>query len=158
MDYYIDLLEPPRDLNDALDVLGNAIGALYQKHWNEEQKKYYNDKPFDLNVQVFAQLWYRGDIKIFIARSRSENKPLGFLLGMVFRPMAYNATVFSVQDWYSGDNKELETALFDHACKAIRMLNCDELLVPCPGVGSAPRLPDNWKHQRTFSMERYIKE
>lgn len=157
MDYYIDLLEPISDLNSALDTLGNAVGALYQKHWEEEQQKYYN-KPFSLNVQAFAQLWFSGDMKIFVARNRSDNKPIGFIAGIVFRPMAYHANVFSVQDWYSGGSRELETALFDHTSKAIRVLNCDELWVAKPGAGDAPVVPDIWKKQQEFMTIRYTKE
>lgn len=158
MDYYVDLLEPVRDLNKALDLLGNAVGRLYQKHWDEEQKKHYNDKPFNLNVQAFAQMWYNGDIKVFIVRKRDTNEPVGFLSGVVFRPMAYHATVFSIQDWYTGTDKEMETELFNYVSKAIRLLNCDELWVSQPGVGEPPVVPSAWKLQQNFSMRRYIKE
>lgn len=157
MDYYIDLLEPTSDLNTALDALGNAVGKLYQKHWEEEQQKYYNDKPFNLNVQAFAQMWLGGDLKIFISRKREDNSPVGFIAGIVFRPMAYKASVFSVQDWYTGGDRDMETALFEHLSKALRILNCDEIWVSQPSVGEAPIIPAGWKHQHNFMMRRYIK-
>lgn len=158
MDFYVDLLEPTSDLNTALDNLGRAVGVLYQKHWEEEQQKYYNDKPFNLNVQAFAQLWINGDLKIFIARKREDKTPVGFIAGIVFRPMAYKATVFSVQDWYSGNDKDVETALFEHMSKAVRILNCDELWVSLPVFGEKPTIPSNWKPQQSFTMGRYTKE
>ena len=155
-DYYIDLLEPVRDVTEAFRILQEAFSDLSYKHWIEEQEKYYK-KPYSLNVQTFAQSWYDGNLKLFMVWSR-DKKPLGYLVGWPFRPMSYDALTFSVQEWYTGGDKEMERALFDHVAKAIRLLNCAELVVPVPGNGDAPQISGSWKKQNTFSLARYTKE
>ena len=59
----VDILEPDIDLNKAIDTLGRVLGPMLGKAW-ENKRKAYDDKPFNLNVNVFTQLWINKDMKI----------------------------------------------------------------------------------------------
>ena len=75
-EYYIDILEPSKDLNASMEALGSSIGVLYQKHWAEDLQSSY-EKVFDLNIQAFANMWFDGILKLFVAKTFDGSKPLG---------------------------------------------------------------------------------
>ena len=155
-DFYVDILEPKQDLEESVGLTSTLMAPLYQKCWKEEQEEYYG-KPFDLQAQLFLDLWFTGGSKIFLAREREgEQKPIGFLVGMLFRPIQYNAHVFQVQDWYSGGRADVEQELFNHAISALRFIGCDEVWVG-RSLKSAPSLGSSWKKANDFSITRYIK-
>ena len=66
MSYRIDILEPDSDINVALDDLTREFAPLYTASWVNEKQRIYG-KPFDMNVQTFAQLWFTKALKIFMA-------------------------------------------------------------------------------------------
>lgn len=158
MGYYADILEPSKDLNVAVDQLGTKIGGLYSEAWNKHMKAKYNDKPFNLHAAVFVNMWLAGSIKVFVVYDGNDNSPVGFLVGMVFRPLPYEASVFQIEEWYTkGDNIEAERVLLDHVVGAIRYLACDEIWAPGGNDGVAPILGGKWKVANTFSRYRYTK-
>lgn len=158
MEYYTDILEPSKDLNTAVDQLGTKIGDLYREAWDKHMKANYSDKPFSLNATVFVNMWLSGVIKLFIVYNKADNSPVGFLVGMTFRPMPYEANVFQIEDWYvREEHKDAERCLLDHVVNAIRYMSCDEIWTPGDNSGNAPDLGMKWKKTNTFSRHRYIK-
>lgn len=158
MSYYVDILEPDKDLNKAVDQLANTLGVLYRRSWDEDKRAAYNDKPFNLNIGAFTQMWTMGTIKIFVAYKRSDNKPIGFLVGMTFRPLPYDANVFQIEDWFVDKDcrEEAEPMLFSHAVQAVRYIGCNEIWSSANTEGRAPELP-GWKVANCFNRYRYMK-
>lgn len=155
---HVDILEPDLDLNKAMDALGRVLNPTLHKAW-EAKRKSYEDKPFDFNVAVFTQLWLQKDLKVFIAYDENNgNEVLGFMTGLVYRPIQYNARVFQVQDWYTGDNIEVEKALFKYLTEAVKFLGADEILVSNSDGDSFPEIPGNWKLATTSRTKRYIRK
>ena len=155
-DFYVDILEPKQDPEESVKLASTVLAPLYQKCWQEEQEPHYG-KPFDLHAQLFLDLWFTGGSKIFLARERGgENKPIGFLIGMLFRPIQYNAHVFQIQDWYGGGRADVEQQLFDHVVNALRFIGCDEVWVG-KSMKAAPSLGSGWQLKNTFSINRYVK-
>lgn len=124
-----DLLEPPADLNEALDTLTRVFAPLYTKSWAEEKAARKGNPPFDMNVNVLVSMWFSKALKIIMAYD-DDGSPAGYLMGMVFRPLPYRATVFQVEDWYAQTLRaETITGLFDYLQNALRFIGADELWV-----------------------------
>ena len=155
-DFYVDILEPKQDPNESSVMLSKIIAPLYQRCWSEEQEPYYK-KSFDLQVQLFLNLWFTGGSKIFIAYEKVTERPLGFLLGILFRPMQFNAHVFQVQEWYSGGRDDMEKELFAYAFNAIRFIGCDEFWVGRPKNKALPDFGPSWRLENSFSIDRFVK-
>lgn len=157
-DYFIDILEPGEDTNAALDSMGRAIGNLYLKSWNEIKSKHYPGKTFSLNIQALALMWLKGQLKIFVAVDKKTNEAIGFLSGVVYRPLYYEAQLFQVQDWYAAGDEEMEKALFDYTVKAVRILGCNELWIQDEAdIAHAP-VPDSWQDAGELRIKRFIKK
>ena len=154
MSYKYDLLEPATDRNKAIDDLTAAIGTLYAESWNRDKEAEYK-RPFALNIAAFTNLWFGGALKLFMAYD--DDKPIGFLVGMVFRPLPYEASVFQVEDWYSAGISEVEQGLFDCAVNAIRFIGCSEIWV-ADKIDRNPKAMNGWKETNTFQYHRFTKE
>lgn len=154
-EYRIDILEPDDDLNIAVDNLGNEIGKIYYEAWQQDKEKNYG-KPFNLNVNAFTLLWFNKSLRIFVAYNEKD-EPVGFLIGMVFRPLPYEANVFQIEDWYTRGDEALKKQLFDFVVNAIRFIGCDEIWV-ADHDGKAPDLGMRWKEKNTFHLRRYVKD
>lgn len=151
--YTYDMLEPTQDLNESMDMLGRDLADLYAKSWNADKKHVY-DKQFSLNIQAFAQMWFSKTLRVFMAYD--GRKPVGFLIGIVFRPMPYEASVFQIEDWYTDGDREMERGLFDYAMNAVRFIGCDEIWVAHKADHEVD-LPSKWHEQNTFRLHRYVK-
>lgn len=149
-----DILEPSSDYNASLDGLSKYIGKIYAESWAHDKQDTYK-KPFDLNIAAFARMWFNHSLKIFIAMDGGEVQ--GFLVGMVFRPLPYEATVFQVEDWYS-ESESVVRGLFDYAQNAIRFIGCDELWVADRADREPPLNGKTWNLSNTFRFYRYVRE
>lgn len=159
MEYFVDILEPDKDLNKAVDQLGNTISVLYRRSWDEDKKGTHNDKPFSLNIGAFVDMWSNGVLKLFIVYKKQGNEPVGFLIGLTFRPLPYEAHVFQVEDWYvMPEHREAaEQLLFDHTMQAVRYMSCDEVWTSGDVKGDAPNLSGGWKRMNCFHRYRFVK-
>ena len=153
-DCYVDILEPKQNPEESIKLLAQVITPLYHKYWDAQQEKY-DGRPFELQAQMFTTLWFTGASKIFVAYERKDNTPIGFLLGMTFRPMLYNAHVFQVEDWYAGGDADVARNLFDFALRALRFIGCDELRAEEPFPQDV--ISGDWKKTGTFQKVRYTK-
>lgn len=160
MRYFIDILEADKDLNKAVDQLGNAISVLYKQSWDENMKDQHSGKPFNLNIGVFVDMWVNGVLKLFMVYDKEDNnKPVGFLIGMVFRPLPYDARVFQIEEWYvAPEHREVaEQMLLDHVMNAVRYMTCDEVWTYGDKKGDAPNITGNWKRANCFHRYRFVK-
>lgn len=156
-DYFVDILEPSEDLNVAMDRLGKTIGVLYQEAWDKNKKHLYDNKPFDLHINAFANMWFNRNLKLFIMYD-GEGKAVGFFAGLVYRPMPYEASVFQVQEWYAKNNPVMEQQLFDYVVQAIRILGCDELWMQIYPDRAAPTLGTGWEFSHAYPIHRYLRK
>ena len=153
--YKCDLLEPVSDVNESLKELTEELGSLYAESWRVDKQDDYG-KPFSLNAAVFAQLWLSKGLKIFVARDSDDNM-VGLLLGMVFRPLPYEASVFQFEDWYAKPGHEgAVKELFEFAANAVRFIGCDELWV-ADKADREPPIAGRWKETNTYKFHRYTK-
>lgn len=153
MTYYYDMLEPSENLDQSLEKLGNNLASLYHESWEADKRQNYN-KPFNLNINAFAQMWFNGHLRIFMAYDEKK-EPVGFLIGMAFRPLPYEANVFQIEDWFTRHDMTVEKGLFEYVEQAIRFIGCDE--VWC--ADKSGRMPpfQRWKEANTFQLRRYLK-
>ena len=115
-----DILEPPAgDPGQALDDMGKAVAPLMAEAW-KENGRFYGGRPFSLNAPALAQMWVSGDLKIFVAYDE-EQKPCGYLAGLVFRPLQFDSRIFQITEWF-GRTPEAERVLFQTALGAMKFL------------------------------------
>lgn len=149
-----DLLEPQKDLNAALDELTSKFAPLYTENWVKHKAALHGNPPFNMNVNVFTQMWLSKAMRIFMAYE--DDEPVGYLLAMVFRPLPYQANVLQVEDWfaYTADS---EAGLFNYMQSVLRFMGIDELWISRNSTKLVPRLEHNWHLQGTTVIDRYIK-
>jgi len=155
MAYYFDILEPTENFDESLDALTKNLGTLYMESWENDKRNIYN-RPFNLNIATFAHLWFSKSLKLFIAYEEGTDKAVGFIIGMVFRPLPYEASVFQFEDWYMGGDKQMEKDMFKYATDAIRFIGCDELWV-ADRADRMPPIAGGWKEENNFQFRRYTK-
>ncbi len=153
--YTYDLFEPSDNNDESLDRLSKEFAPLHVKSWEKVKHRHYN-KAYDLNVAAFASLWLSKSLKIFIAYE--ETTPVGYLMGFLFRPMQYQATVFQVEDWYTGNNREMEEGLFDYMYEGLRFMGVDEVLLSVGANETPMNLGPGWKIANTFKQVRYVRK
>lgn len=149
------LLEPTTDLNKALDELTAHFGPIYTEAWVKEKAARHENKAFDMNVGVFANLWFSKSLKIILAEE--HGKTTGYLIGMVFRPLTYGSSVFQIEDWYSRGDVGVTHGLFQYAWEACKFIGVDEIWVSHNLGESYPPLP-GWKKAGETSTDRFIRE
>lgn len=154
MSFTYDLLEPTKDVNQSLDQLTREFVTLYAESWSKEKQENYH-KPFNPNMNALAQMWLAGTLRVFIAKDET-GKAVGYTVGLVFRPLPYDASVFQIEDWYS-QSKEAETGLFAYVAQAIKFIGCSELWVTDKIDREAPLL-ENWEPAVSFRIQRFVKK
>lgn len=152
--YTYDLFEPSANSDESLERLTREFAPLHMRSWEQSKKPHY-DRAYDLNVGAFANMWLSKSLKIFMAYEAA--KPVGFLMGYLFRPMQYNATTFQVEDWFTGNNQEVEDGLFDYLHTAMRFMGCDELLIMTDLNEPYRDIGPEWHPRNSFKMVRYVR-
>ena len=151
-----DILEVPEgDKSAALEAMGRAVAPLMAKAW-ETDRKFFGDRPFSLNAQAMAQLWLSGDLKIFVAYDERQ-EPVGYLSGVVYRPLQYETRAFAIQSWWAPDD-EAKAVLFGTALDAMKFLGVPEAFAVLRDGESLPVLPAKWKESGRQSQVRLVKE
>lgn len=153
--YTYDLFEPTNDTDTSLNRLTSEFAPLHVKSWNETKAKRYS-KPYDLNVGAFTAMWMNRTLRVFMAYE--DGRPVGYLTGFVFRPMQYQASVFQVEDWYTGNNSEMEKGLFDYVLNAVRFMGCEEILITNDVDQPQQELGHGWKRVMRTMTSRFVKE
>lgn len=157
MDVYCDILEPEGEPTQALEKLTGVLPDMHARAWAKDKQQYYPNRAYSPNIQALSQMWLDRVMKVFVAYDRTTNQPVGFLMGIVFRPIPYQASVFQIEDWFSDGDKEVENTLFKYMKDALRFLGCNEIWLS--GVqGDTPDIMDSkWKKSNIFIVERYEK-
>lgn len=155
MEYRVDLFEPDGDLNSALNRLTNIFAPLYTEAWVKKKSRDHPGLKFDMNVAVFANMWYAKASKIFLAMDEA-GRACGYLVAIVFRPMTHNVAMLQIEDWY-GEAPEIEDALFNHVYSVMRYMGIDEVQI---NHGQGERYvepPAGWAPAETATVTRYVK-
>lgn len=150
-----DLFEPSSNNDESLNRLTQEFAPLHAKAWHEVKQKSYN-RPYDMSVATFATMWLNKTMKIFMAYE--DAKPVGYLYGIAFRPLNYQATAFQVEDWFADGNAAVEDELFDYLHGALRMIGCDELLLSTGMTDPLPNVGPGWRRAGEFRQVRFTKE
>ncbi len=151
-----DILEPTKDFDSAVERLNSVAGKLYAESWARQHEPIYH-KPFALDAQSFVSMWMNRGLKVLVAYDEKQ-EPVGYLLGIVFRPMTYDSSIFMVEDWYVRDNRtDVLDGLFGYMEQAIKFIGCEEVRITTSKTDRVPRL-SGWKPDAEFIMTRYVKE
>lgn len=152
-----DTLDPLPDLNASLDMLTATFAPLYTEHWVKDEAPLIGNPVFNMNVNVFAQMWFSKALRIFMAYD-DAGKATGYLIGMAFRPLAYQASVFQVEDWYAkNDDAVVVDGLFEFMQTALKFMGVDELWISYSRHQRIPTLPAPWHKRGTTTIDRYVK-
>lgn len=152
-----DMLEPLADLNASLDLLTGVFAPIYTEHWVKDEAPLRGNPPFDMNVNAFAQMWFAKTLRIFIAYG-DDKKVAGYLIGLVFRPLPYQASIFQVEDWYARENRqEVIDGLFEYMNTALRFMGVDELWISHNERRTTPRIDNMWRRLGATIIDRYGK-
>lgn len=156
--YSYDLFEPSADLNASLDMLTAKFAPIYTESWVKEKAPKKGNPPFDMNVNSFANMWFSKAMKLVVAYN-DMHEICGYLLGIVFTPMTYKATVFHVEDWYDKGIPEVRDGLFTYIQNAMRFLGVDEVWVSHSMNEIVPAcMLNNWNLVGTTYVDCYKKK
>lgn len=152
-----DILEPMPDLNASLDLLTGVFAPIYTENWVQNKAAEYGSPAFDMNVNVFANMWFSKAMRIFMAYG-DNGKAAGYLIGVSFRPLTHQASIFQVEDWYARDySEEVVKGLFEYMQTALRFIGVDELWVSHRQHTQVPPLDNIWRRQGATIIDRYVK-
>lgn len=152
-----DMLEPLSDLNASLDLLTSVFAPIYTENWAQNRAKLFGNPAFDMNVNVFAHMWFSKAMRIFVAYG-DDGKAAGYLLGMVFRPLTHEASIFQIEDWYARNgNHDIICGLFEYMQEALRFIGIDELWISHDQHEALPVLDSMWRRQGSTIIDRYVK-
>lgn len=156
MEIKYDMLEPLPDLNASLEMLTSTFAPIYTEAWVKDTAAAYGNPPFDMNVNVFAQMWFSKAMRIFMAYE--DGVPVGYLLGMTFRPLTHRTAVFQIESWYAKDRRQdVINGLFDYMQTAVRFIGIDELWIAHNQHETVPPLQAFWHKRDTSVIDRYVK-
>lgn len=125
-------INPPKKVEDSEKFLQEFI-PLLTEYWETKGKAEYKGEELSLNVLSFVQMWRLGSLCILMAYE--DNKPCGFLLGVRFRPMFYEANAFQIQDWYA-PTPEVKDVIFKHLDEMLPLMNIHEVFATETNVGN----------------------
>lgn len=151
----VDLLEPtPTKPEQAINTLRDTLMPLYTKWWTEIAQSQY-DKPLNMHISLFLELWFGGGLKCVVAKE--NGKAVGFAVCIMFRPLQYEASVLQIHDMYASGSNAVADKLWEYIEQLARMLNCNELWFDehsrCRCVNSA-----RWREQKPMMIRRFTKE
>lgn len=151
-----DMLEPLSDLNASLDLLTGVFAPIYTEHWVKDEAPLRGNPPFDMNVNAFAQMWFAKTLRIFMAYE--DKRAAGYIIGLVFRPLPYQASVFQVEDWYARENnREVVKGLFDYLETGLKFMGIDELWISHNERMALPPVSHLWQRRGATIIDRYGK-
>lgn len=119
-----DILETSADPNASVEALTKTFSPLYTAAWTKE-KAPQRGVVFDLNIGAFVNLWLAKILRIFVAYD-DNNVLQGYLLGIMYRPMTYNAQAFQIIDWYMAEGQSSH-GLFDYVYSVLPVMGVDEI-------------------------------
>lgn len=150
-----DLFEPSTNSDESLEKLTRDFAPLHMQAWKQAKQDAYG-KGYDLNVGAFANMWLNRTLKIFMAYK--DGKAIGYLTGIAFRPLQYQAALFQVEDWFTNNDPVVEDGLFQYMLNAIRFLGCDEILITTGADSEFPSLGKGWREKNRTVTRRFVKE
>lgn len=144
-------IDPPQSPEKAIDFLQHTLVPLLHEYWESEGKKIYNCEMY-FNVLTFVQIWNMGSMAIIIAYD--GDKPAGFMLGVKFTPIMYNANALHTELLYA-PTPEIRTGILNYLYTIVRFMDINEVWVR-DGGDTPP--PDGWRTEHMQPVVRLIKE
>lgn len=149
-------LMPVDDPQASLDLLTDKFAKIYTESWFAEKAAQHPGKQYNMNVNVFAHMWMQKALRIFLAYDNGQ--PCGYLIGMMFRPLTHQTTVFQVEDWYAKDKREdIVYGLYDYMQTAADFLSVDELWIAHGANETYPALQSKWKDKGGTMIDCYVR-
>lgn len=149
-----DMIVPGGDIEASAKKLAQWLFPMYQKAWkaNGGDSSF---GPFNMNMFAFMNNWAAKNFRVFAAYG-DDGEPCGFLVGCVFRPIPYEASVFQVEEWWVEGGDDAKRSLFAYVLDAVKFMGCDELWV---GGGNGVLPPetalDGLNVRGRFTVVRY---
>lgn len=155
--YEYKMLSPMEDVSASLDYLSEQFAGIYTESWYQDKASHHPGKEYQMNVGVFADMWMRRALRIFMAYE--NGKPCGYLIGMLFRPLTHQASVFQVEDWYAQNkNAEVVEGLFKYMLQGLEFIGVDEIWVAHGEDETYPALPaTHWRDRSGTIIDRHVK-
>ncbi len=145
-------IDPPRGTDKATELFRDTLIPLMHTYWEQRGEKLYG-APFHLNIVPLVQSWMGNSLVLIVAYD--DGAPVGFLFGVKFVPMLYNAVVLQAEVFY-GPTEEVEKGMITYLSTIIPFMNVNELRVNTLSGGSFS-LP-GWQSTGDAKMLRYVKE
>lgn len=140
----------PKDTEAAIKILEKDLIPLFDKYWNEHGKPTY-DTSASFNIQGFIQMWSFSGLALIGAYE--DNKMVGYLLAILYTPMAYRANSAQIEQWYA-ETPAIEKGMFDYFTEIANFKDIDEVWTVSDR--GAPEIP--WTKKNTFTTTRYVKK
>lgn len=142
-------VEPSSDVNDITRFITNELEPFLADWWDKRGKEFF-DADLDVGYTAFVQMWRCRSLHIIMAYENKE--PVGFLLGIAFKPMMFSGrSALQVEAW-DADRKDIETGLFNYLDKISPFLGLHEIWISSD-VGDLPTVP--WQKLNAFTVTRF---
>lgn len=144
----------PTSIEGSFRLLTDVLMPLYNEYWQTICKPLY-DVEFSPKAEAFMSIWATGIGKVLIAYR--DDKPVGFLVGTVYRPMQFDATVLHVQDYYCDHDNEVMHSLFTKLDEIARILSCTEIWFEKCDHDVRPMINSSWRAKNIIEMTRFTR-
>lgn len=144
-------IEPPRDNQKAVAFMQDTMMPLLMEYWEKEGLSQFK-RTFNFNVVSFVQMWLMGSLLIIIAYD--NGKPAGFILGLRFVPVLFDARALQIEVSYT-PTEELRKGIYEYLMTIVGFMGIDELWA------DPESLPDGvvtWPVASGYSVTRYVKD
>ena len=145
----------PGNAQEASDLITKKLLPLHKEAWDTEKRQVLG-RDYDPNITALMQMWVSGALKIVLL-STEEDETVGYVLCAEFRPLAYNARVLQVEDYYVRPHYRHQgmQAINELVVEMATMCGCHELWTTEQG-GDYPLTidPTNWAERQPFAKTR----
>lgn len=154
-----DLIEPIKNPKEATEFLAKNFLPLFDEYWEAKGKDYYEAKIWDIKAIDFTELWMRGTLTLVLAKE--DDKPVGFILGAILRPLLYDTRLLRIEAWYAKD-QDIEYDMFTYLENGLKFMQVDEITIPefgsCHGTRAALLFrPKLYEHSEII-QSRYMRK
>lgn len=115
----------PEQPEDLQKFIIDDFGPLLDKYWKTYGEELYG-KPINFEMSTFIHGWLSQAAFLLIAYE--NEKAVGFVIGMKFRPIFYQAHILQLERWYA-DRDDVVTGMFEYINNILDILGTDEVYV-----------------------------
>lgn len=153
-----DLIEPIKNAEEATKFLAGNFLPIFDEYWEAKGKDYYGAR-WDIKVVDFTQLWMHGTLTLVLAKD--DDKPVGFILGAILRPLLYDTRLLRIETWYIKD-RYLEYDMFSYLENGLKFMQVDEIIIPeymsCSGEKASQLFKPASYRMSTITHTHYVRK